>query len=67
MITIKCPACGKSFNDCMGENATANERGYMINYDRYYTCVHCGKIIDIKEDKIVEYYSIKDIKGENEE
>ena len=67
MITITCPKCGKEFNDYCGENATANALGYMIDYNRYYRCPHCGTDIDLQTDTVVNYEDIKNSKGENED
>lgn len=66
MITITCPKCGNEFNDYCGENATANALGYMIDYNRYYRCPHCGTDIDLQTDTVVDYNNIKNLTGEGE-
>lgn len=67
MISITCPKCWNEFNDYCGENATANALGYMIDYNRYYRCPHCGTDIDLQTDTVVNYKDIKNLKGENED
>lgn len=61
MITIKCLKCGKEFEDYAGENCAVNDNGELIDYNRYYECPFCDAVIDLQENKVVDYDKIKDL------
>ena len=59
MITIECPKCGSEFDDYGGENATQNDDGDIIDWNRYYDCPKCGTTIDWYLNEIVDYDTIR--------
>lgn len=46
MIKFKCENCGKEITDYCGEHCDSDDYGRITNY----TCPHCGKTINVKED-----------------
>lgn len=52
MIEITCPHCQDNFVDQCLEHAQVDEKGKLVDPQRFYVCPTCQNIVDISDKSL---------------
>lgn len=52
MIEVTCPHCHDNFVDQCLEHAQVDEKGRLVDPQRFYVCPTCENIVDISDKRL---------------